>query len=425
MKKNLMSTLLLAILLCACSVWAAPVEQMIPYSKQLLTSPGTGSIKFTFSLWTDADITKGSQVWAEDKFIACSTATRAISTKLGDTATLNGVDFSQQLYIQMARKSDSLVLGARDKLIIAPYALWSANSAVLTWIGPFNVLATYAKHDAVSYLGSSYISTVDSNNHVPTDTGWDVLSVKGDMGATGQAGAAGTTGSQGIQGATGAQGIQGVVGNTGSTGAAGSNGANGSNGADGKTVLNGAGDPVTTVAGGVAGDFYLDTVANKIYGPKVAANWVGLNGVALVGPQGIQGATGPTGTTNASLITTGTLSVANGGTGQTGYAVGDLLYASTTTALSKLADVATGSALITGGVGVAPSWGTPVKTTNLVGGNSTTLLGSIGYQSNTDTTTLLGPNTTGTKKFLTMTGTGTNGAAPAWVTLVCPSPTDL
>jgi hypothetical protein len=46
-----------------------------------------------------------------------------------------------------------------------------------------------------------------------------------------------------------------------------------------------------------------------------------------------------------------------GGTGQTSYAVGDLLYASTTTALSKLADVAVGNALISGGVSTAPSWG--------------------------------------------------------------------
>ena len=46
-----------------------------------------------------------------------------------------------------------------------------------------------------------------------------------------------------------------------------------------------------------------------------------------------------------------------GGTGQTSYAVGDLLYASTTTALSKLADVAVGNALISGGVATAPSWG--------------------------------------------------------------------
>jgi len=46
-----------------------------------------------------------------------------------------------------------------------------------------------------------------------------------------------------------------------------------------------------------------------------------------------------------------------GGTGQTNYTTGDLLYASSSAALSKLADVATGNALISGGVGVAPSWG--------------------------------------------------------------------
>jgi hypothetical protein len=58
---------------------------------------------------------------------------------------------------------------------------------------------------------------------------------------------------------------------------------------------------------------------------------------------------------------------ANGGTGQSLYAVGDLLYASTTTALSKLADVATGNALISGGVGVAPSWGKIGLTTHVSG----------------------------------------------------------
>ncbi|MGD0576651.1 MAG: hypothetical protein ABSA74_01070, partial [Candidatus Staskawiczbacteria bacterium] len=57
------------------------------------------------------------------------------------------------------------------------------------------------------------------------------------------------------------------------------------------------------------------------------------------------------------------------------------------------------------------------KSTNLIGGNSTTLLGSIPYQSDVDTTTLLAPNTTTTKKFLTMAGNGTNGAVPSWGTL--------
>lgn len=57
---------------------------------------------------------------------------------------------------------------------------------------------------------------------------------------------------------------------------------------------------------------------------------------------------------------------------------------------------------------------TATKSTNLAGGNNTTLLGSIPYQSNTDTTTLLSPNTTAAKQFLSQTGTGTNGAVPAW-----------
>lgn len=67
--------------------------------------------------------------------------------------------------------------------------------------------------------------------------------------------------------------------------------------------------------------------------------------------------------------------------------------------------------------GSAASATTAGKATNLVGGNNTTLLGAIPFQSNTDTTALLSPNTTTTKKFMQQTGTGTNGAAPAWGTL--------
>jgi hypothetical protein len=61
--------------------------------------------------------------------------------------------------------------------------------------------------------------------------------------------------------------------------------------------------------------------------------------------------------------------------------------------------------------------GTALKATNLVGGNSTTLLGAIPYQSSTDTTTLLAPNISTGKNFLSQTGTGTNGAIPAWTSL--------
>jgi hypothetical protein len=58
----------------------------------------------------------------------------------------------------------------------------------------------------------------------------------------------------------------------------------------------------------------------------------------------------------------------------------------------------------------------------LAGGNATTLLGSLPYQSAANTTTLLSPNVTTTRKFLRMTGDGTNGTAPAWDTVTA---TDL
>lgn len=63
----------------------------------------------------------------------------------------------------------------------------------------------------------------------------------------------------------------------------------------------------------------------------------------------------------------GTLPVANGGTNITSYAVGDILYASATGVLSSLADVATGNVIISGGVGVAPSYGKVGLTTHVSG----------------------------------------------------------
>ena len=81
------------------------------------------------------------------------------------------------------------------------------------------------------------------------------------------------------------------------------------------------------------------------------------------------GSTGlsPSTATFGPITLSGTLAAANGGTGQSSYTIGDLLYASGTTALSKLADVATGSALISGGVGTAPSWGKIGLTTHVSG----------------------------------------------------------
>jgi hypothetical protein len=61
------------------------------------------------------------------------------------------------------------------------------------------------------------------------------------------------------------------------------------------------------------------------------------------------------------------IAAAYGGTGQSSYAVGDLLYADTSTSLAKLADVVSGNALISGGVGTAPAWGKIGLTTHISG----------------------------------------------------------
>jgi hypothetical protein len=106
----------------------------------------------------------------------------------------------------------------------------------------------------------------------------------------------------------------------------------------------------------------------------------------------------------------GTLAATNGGTGQSSFAVGDLLFASTTTALSKLADVATGNALISGGVGVAPSYGKIGLTTH-VSGTLPVANGGTGITTTPSVGTI--PYGTGSVYSLLAAGTAGQGFAGA------------
>jgi hypothetical protein len=79
-----------------------------------------------------------------------------------------------------------------------------------------------------------------------------------------------------------------------------------------------------------------------------------------------------TGVTGVGTLTAGTwngstIAAAYGGTGLSSYAVGDLIYANTTTSLAKLADVASGNVLLSGGVGTAPAWGQVGLQTHVTG----------------------------------------------------------
>ena len=123
----------------------------------------------------------------------------------------------------------------------------------------------------------------------------------------------------------------------------------------------GGGGAVYTAGDGLSGTttFTVLGTTNRISvspsGVDIASTYVGQGSITTVGS-----------ITSGSWSATA-IAANKGGTGQTTYAVGDLLYADTTSTLARLADVATGNALISGGVGAAPSWGKIALTTHISG----------------------------------------------------------
>lgn len=118
------------------------------------------------------------------------------------------------------------------------------------------------------------------------------------------------------------------------------------------------------------------------------------------------------GTVTTGTWTATTIAANKGGTGFSSYAVGDLLYADTTSTLAKLADVATGNALISGGVTIAPSWGKIALTTH-ISGILPSANGGTGVN-NSSTITIAG-------NLITTGAFNTTFAAQATITTTLPS----
>lgn len=109
------------------------------------------------------------------------------------------------------------------------------------------------------------------------------------------------------------------------------------------------------------------------------------------GTTGLTTSGGPV-TSSGTITFAGTLDADNGGTGLSSYTTGDILYAATSSTLAKLADIATGNVLLSGGVGTAPSYGKVGLATHVSGtlaitnggtgltavGGTGTILGSTG-----------------------------------------------
>ena len=137
--------------------------------------------------------------------------------------------------------------------------------------------ANYMEGIATSYSGTSLVFTSDSSGGSGTPSSWNIN----------------------------------LAGNTGATGA--NSTVPGPSGTNGNGILHGTVDPISQ---GVDGDFYINTTAHTIFGPK-ATTWG--SGTSIVGAQGVQGATGPKGDTGSQGPTGATGSQgAVGNTGATG-----------------------------------------------------------------------------------------------------------
>jgi len=129
--------------------------------------------------------------------------------------------------------------------------------------------------------------------------------------------------------------------------------------------------------------------------------------------------------TGLTISLTGTVAATNGGTGTATVTTGDLLYGSATNTWSKLAKGAAYKSLVMNAGATNVEWNAvalnqsgavsgALGATNGGTGQSSYTLGDIVYSSAANTLSKLAGNTTTTKKFLNQTGTGSVSAAPSW-----------
>ena len=133
----------------------------------------------------------------------------------------------------------------------------------------------------------------------------------------------------------------------------------------------------------------------------------------------------PISVSGQNISLTGTVAAINGGTGANTVTTGDLLYGSGTNTWGKLGLGSAYKALVVNASGTQVEWNAialnqagsvsgALPATNGGTGQSGYTTGDILYSSATDTLAKLPGNTTTTKKFLGQTGTGSASQAPVW-----------
>ena len=130
----------------------------------------------------------------------------------------------------------------------------------------------------------------------------------------------------------------------------------------------------------VAGELALNTADEKLYFKNAAGTVKLLASNAVTTPVTTItfGSTGftPSTATSGAVTVAGTLIAANGGTGFASYTVGDIIYASSSTAFTKLAASTSGYILQTNGASTAPTW---VANTGISTGKSIAMAMIFGF----------------------------------------------
>jgi hypothetical protein len=126
-----------------------------------------------------------------------------------------------------------------------------------------------------------------------------------------------------------------------------------------------------------------------------------------------------------TISLTGTVAAINGGTGANTVTTGDLLYGSATDTWSKLPLGTAYKSLVVNGSGTQVEWNSvalnqsgavsgSLPATNGGTGQNSYTIGDMLYASNTTVISKVAPNQTTTKKFLGQTGDGPAAGAPIW-----------
>jgi hypothetical protein len=135
--------------------------------------------------------------------------------------------------------------------------------------------------------------------------------------------------------------------------------------------------------------------------------------------------TAPLNLTGNTLSLAGTVAAINGGTGANTVATGDLLYGSGTNTWGKLAKGTAYKSLVMDGSGTNVEWNSvalnqsgavsgSLPASNGGTGQNSYTIGDMLYASNTTVISKVTPNQTTTKKFLGQTGDGATAGVPTW-----------